>query len=211
MPIALMRSLLAAAALIRRNCTESGWSFPSPLYGNACELEAIGSSNDTEDKARGSPGGCGTGSPFLVLTHAMKYRGDSWGYLVGLILVAGLPRGITAWPRVGASSCHLHAHPNPCCLTPLVLSLPERLFCHHEGALHLRLLHIPGSPDPGHRHLLLLQVGLGAGCSMGCSWREVGSTLSRDGCSQSIPEQPGSIPANMDTRHEKNCSIVLSC
>ncbi|KAK2511592.1 vasoactive intestinal polypeptide receptor 1 [Columba guinea] len=77
--------------LIRRNCTESGWSFPSPLYGNACELEAIGSSNDTEDKARGSPGG-------------------------------------------------------------------ERLFCHHEGALHLRLLHIPGSPDPGHRHLLLLQV-----------------------------------------------------
>ncbi|XP_065712414.2 vasoactive intestinal polypeptide receptor 1-like isoform X1 [Patagioenas fasciata] len=37
-------------ALIRRNCTESGWSFPSPLYGNACELEAVSGSNDTEDK-----------------------------------------------------------------------------------------------------------------------------------------------------------------
>uniref|UniRef100_A0A8B9MT69 Vasoactive intestinal polypeptide receptor 1 n=1 Tax=Accipiter nisus TaxID=211598 RepID=A0A8B9MT69_9AVES len=36
--------------LIRRNCTESGWSFPSPPYYNACELEAIGSNNDTEAK-----------------------------------------------------------------------------------------------------------------------------------------------------------------
>ncbi|KAM6368746.1 vasoactive intestinal polypeptide receptor 1-like isoform 1-T1 [Pluvialis apricaria] len=38
-------------ALIRRNCTESGWSFPSPPYYNACELEAVGSYNDTEAKA----------------------------------------------------------------------------------------------------------------------------------------------------------------
>ncbi|NWR39609.1 VIPR1 protein, partial [Tachuris rubrigastra] len=44
--------------LIQRNCTELGWSSPSPPYHNACELEALGSNNDTEAKARGSPGGC---------------------------------------------------------------------------------------------------------------------------------------------------------
>ncbi|NWI54967.1 VIPR1 protein, partial [Calyptomena viridis] len=38
--------------LIQRNCTELGWSFPSPAYHNACELEALGSNNDTEVKAR---------------------------------------------------------------------------------------------------------------------------------------------------------------
>ncbi|KFP85724.1 Vasoactive intestinal polypeptide receptor 1, partial [Acanthisitta chloris] len=37
--------------LIQRNCTEAGWSFPSPPYHSACELESIGSSNDTEAKA----------------------------------------------------------------------------------------------------------------------------------------------------------------
>ncbi|XP_053944726.1 vasoactive intestinal polypeptide receptor 1 isoform X3 [Cuculus canorus] len=37
-------------ALIRRNCTELGWSLPSPPYYNACELEAVGSASDTEAK-----------------------------------------------------------------------------------------------------------------------------------------------------------------
>lgn len=72
--MALMRSLLVAAVLIRRNCTESGWSFPSPPYYNACELEAIGSNNDTEAKASGSPGGHGTpslASPYPMLTHVV--------------------------------------------------------------------------------------------------------------------------------------------
>uniref|UniRef100_A0A8B9IV72 Growth hormone-releasing hormone receptor n=1 Tax=Amazona collaria TaxID=241587 RepID=A0A8B9IV72_9PSIT len=36
-------------ALIRRNCTESGWSLPSPPYYSACELEPIGG-NNTEEK-----------------------------------------------------------------------------------------------------------------------------------------------------------------
>lgn len=57
--MALVRSLLVAAALIWRNCTGSGWSFPSPPYYNACKLEAIDSNNDTEAKASGSPGGWG--------------------------------------------------------------------------------------------------------------------------------------------------------
>ncbi|KAI6072558.1 Vasoactive intestinal polypeptide receptor 1 [Aix galericulata] len=38
-------------ALIQRNCTEAGWSLPSPPYYNACELEDIRSGNDTEAKA----------------------------------------------------------------------------------------------------------------------------------------------------------------
>uniref|UniRef100_A0A8C9ETG9 Growth hormone-releasing hormone receptor n=1 Tax=Pavo cristatus TaxID=9049 RepID=A0A8C9ETG9_PAVCR len=37
-------------ALIHRNCTEVGWSPPSPPYYSACELEAVGSSNSTEAK-----------------------------------------------------------------------------------------------------------------------------------------------------------------
>uniref|UniRef100_A0A8B9CCG5 Vasoactive intestinal peptide receptor 1 n=1 Tax=Anser brachyrhynchus TaxID=132585 RepID=A0A8B9CCG5_9AVES len=37
-------------ALIQRNCTEAGWSLPSPPYYNACELEDIRSGNDTEAK-----------------------------------------------------------------------------------------------------------------------------------------------------------------
>uniref|UniRef100_A0A8B9UHA6 Vasoactive intestinal polypeptide receptor 1 n=1 Tax=Anas zonorhyncha TaxID=75864 RepID=A0A8B9UHA6_9AVES len=41
-------------ALIQRNCTEAGWSLPSPPYYNACELEDIRSGNDTEAKASGS-------------------------------------------------------------------------------------------------------------------------------------------------------------
>ncbi|NWI00436.1 VIPR1 protein, partial [Tichodroma muraria] len=37
--------------LIQRNCTERGWSLPSPPYHSACQLETLGS-NDTEAKAR---------------------------------------------------------------------------------------------------------------------------------------------------------------
>ncbi|NXJ08475.1 VIPR1 protein, partial [Odontophorus gujanensis] len=37
--------------LIYRNCTELGWSPPSPPYYSACELEAAGDSNNTEAKA----------------------------------------------------------------------------------------------------------------------------------------------------------------
>ncbi|XP_068023300.1 vasoactive intestinal polypeptide receptor 1-like [Melanerpes formicivorus] len=37
-------------ALIRRNCTESGWSSPSPPYHTACQLEDSSISNDTEAK-----------------------------------------------------------------------------------------------------------------------------------------------------------------
>ncbi|NWS48331.1 VIPR1 protein, partial [Probosciger aterrimus] len=40
-------------ALIRRNCTESGWSLPSPPYYSACELEPMGSNSTTEAKASG--------------------------------------------------------------------------------------------------------------------------------------------------------------
>lgn len=72
--MALVRSLLVTAALIQRNCTELGWSFPSPPYYNACELEAIGSNNDNEAKASVSPGGRGApslASPYSTLTHAI--------------------------------------------------------------------------------------------------------------------------------------------
>lgn len=48
-----LRSPLLPAALIHRNCTEVGWSPPSPPYYSACELEAVGSSNNTEAKASG--------------------------------------------------------------------------------------------------------------------------------------------------------------
>lgn len=80
MPVALVRSLLVAAALIRRNCTESGWSFPSPPYYNACELEAVGGNNDTEAKASGSPRGPWGILPSITLPHvdpchwAMKHE-----------------------------------------------------------------------------------------------------------------------------------------
>ncbi|RMB95094.1 hypothetical protein DUI87_28465 [Hirundo rustica rustica] len=40
--------------LIQRNCTERGWSPPSPPYHSACQLGTLGSNNDTEAKARGS-------------------------------------------------------------------------------------------------------------------------------------------------------------
>ncbi|OXB53127.1 UNVERIFIED_CONTAM: hypothetical protein H355_000221 [Colinus virginianus] len=36
--------------MIYRNCTEVGWSPPSPPYYSACELEAVGN-NNTEAKA----------------------------------------------------------------------------------------------------------------------------------------------------------------
>ncbi|OWK50697.1 Vasoactive intestinal polypeptide receptor 1 [Lonchura striata] len=45
--------------LIQRNCTEWGWSPPSPPYHSACQLETLGSNNDTEAKARGTPGAVG--------------------------------------------------------------------------------------------------------------------------------------------------------
>uniref|UniRef100_A0A803VTQ5 Vasoactive intestinal peptide receptor 1 n=1 Tax=Ficedula albicollis TaxID=59894 RepID=A0A803VTQ5_FICAL len=34
--------------LVQRNCTERGWSLPSPPYHSSCQLEPLGSSNDTE-------------------------------------------------------------------------------------------------------------------------------------------------------------------
>ncbi|NXT05692.1 VIPR1 protein, partial [Prunella fulvescens] len=46
--------------LIQRNCTEWGWSPPSPPYQSACQLETLGSNNDTEAKARGTLGLWGT-------------------------------------------------------------------------------------------------------------------------------------------------------
>ncbi|XP_071584353.1 vasoactive intestinal polypeptide receptor 1-like [Heliangelus exortis] len=36
--------------LIQRNCSEQGWSVPSPPYPRACQLEATTSTNDTEAK-----------------------------------------------------------------------------------------------------------------------------------------------------------------
>uniref|UniRef100_A0A8C5IHX1 VIPR1 protein n=1 Tax=Junco hyemalis TaxID=40217 RepID=A0A8C5IHX1_JUNHY len=45
--------------LIQRNCTEWGWSPPSPPYHSVCQLETLGSSNDTEAKARGTSGAVG--------------------------------------------------------------------------------------------------------------------------------------------------------
>uniref|UniRef100_A0A8C3R4W4 Growth hormone-releasing hormone receptor n=1 Tax=Cyanoderma ruficeps TaxID=181631 RepID=A0A8C3R4W4_9PASS len=44
--------------LIQRNCTEWGWSLPSPPYHSACQLETL-SSNDTEAKALRVPSLCG--------------------------------------------------------------------------------------------------------------------------------------------------------
>ncbi|NXE01630.1 VIPR1 protein, partial [Chaetorhynchus papuensis] len=38
--------------LIQRNCTEWGWSVPSPPYHSACRLETLGSNNNTEATAR---------------------------------------------------------------------------------------------------------------------------------------------------------------
>ncbi|NWT90978.1 VIPR1 protein, partial [Lanius ludovicianus] len=38
--------------LIQRNCSEGGWSLPSPPYHSACRLETLGSNNDTEATAR---------------------------------------------------------------------------------------------------------------------------------------------------------------
>ncbi|NXU76492.1 VIPR1 protein, partial [Oreotrochilus melanogaster] len=40
-----------SAVLIQRNCSEQGWSVPSPPYPRACQLEATTSTNDTEAKA----------------------------------------------------------------------------------------------------------------------------------------------------------------
>ncbi|OXB55716.1 hypothetical protein ASZ78_005829 [Callipepla squamata] len=44
-------SRFLSAVLIYRNCTEVGWSPPSPPYYSACELEAAGN-NNTEAKAK---------------------------------------------------------------------------------------------------------------------------------------------------------------
>ncbi|KAI1230191.1 hypothetical protein IHE44_0010154, partial [Lamprotornis superbus] len=41
-----------SSRLIQRNCTEWGWSLPSPPYHSSCQLETLSSSNDTEAKAR---------------------------------------------------------------------------------------------------------------------------------------------------------------
>ncbi|NWS36405.1 VIPR1 protein, partial [Polioptila caerulea] len=43
--------------LIQRNCTEWGWSLPSPPYHSTCQLEALGS-NDTEAEAFHVPSLC---------------------------------------------------------------------------------------------------------------------------------------------------------
>uniref|UniRef100_A0A8C0VMG6 Vasoactive intestinal polypeptide receptor 1-like n=1 Tax=Cyanistes caeruleus TaxID=156563 RepID=A0A8C0VMG6_CYACU len=124
---------------IHRNCTKWGWSLPSPPYHSACQLEPLGSSNDTEAKARGTPGAVGScpHGPFPSLGK------EPWR--CSPVLEGG-----------AVPACPTPALPSPCPLTVL-LSLPERPFCHHEGALHLRLLHVAGSAAPGHRHLLLLQ------------------------------------------------------
>ncbi|XP_032934507.1 vasoactive intestinal polypeptide receptor 1-like isoform X4 [Catharus ustulatus] len=36
--------------LIQRNCTEWGWSLPSPPYHSSCQLETLSNNNDTEAK-----------------------------------------------------------------------------------------------------------------------------------------------------------------
>ncbi|XP_050841522.1 vasoactive intestinal polypeptide receptor 1-like isoform X1 [Serinus canaria] len=43
-------SVFKSKGLIQRNCTEWGWSPPSPPYHSACHLETLGSNNDTEAK-----------------------------------------------------------------------------------------------------------------------------------------------------------------
>lgn len=157
------------AGLIQRNCTEWGWSLPSPPYHSACQLETLSSNNDTEAKARGSPRAVGTCPrvPHWAKNHGAAPR-----------VIPSLGRGCPCTP-------------SPCPLTLWVLSLPERLLCHHEGALHLRLLHVHGSPPPGHWHFLLLQVGLGAAPApwAGGTWDKCQQGWLPSACA--LLEQPG--------------------
>ncbi|OXB55398.1 UNVERIFIED_CONTAM: hypothetical protein H355_009894 [Colinus virginianus] len=68
--------------LIYRNCTEVGWSPPSPPYYSACELEAVGN-NNTEDKASG-----GLGKGYFITMKVLYTCGYSTSLVALLLAVA---------------------------------------------------------------------------------------------------------------------------
>ncbi|NXG65685.1 VIPR1 protein, partial [Hemiprocne comata] len=90
--------------LILRNCTEQGWSLPSPPYYNACELEAMGGSNNTEAKASRSPGGLGKG---YFITMKVLYTCGYSTSLVALLLAVGI---FSCFRKLHCTRNSIHIH-----------------------------------------------------------------------------------------------------
>ncbi|NXA55842.1 VIPR1 protein, partial [Nothocercus julius] len=84
-------------ALIRRNCTESGWSFPSPPYHSACELEVIGNSNNMDVEASKS---------YFVTMKALYTCGYSTS-LAALFLAIGI---FSCFRKLHCTRNSIHIH-----------------------------------------------------------------------------------------------------
>ncbi|NWH93788.1 VIPR1 protein, partial [Aegithalos caudatus] len=94
--------------LIQRNCTERGWSPPSPPYHSACQLETL-SSNDTEAKARHVPSlwGCCPFQRGRFVTMKVLYTCGYSTSMAALLLAIGI---FSCFRKLHCTRNSIHIH-----------------------------------------------------------------------------------------------------
>ncbi|NXO31593.1 VIPR1 protein, partial [Cisticola juncidis] len=90
--------------LVQRNCTERGWSLPSPPYHSACQLETQGSSNDTEAQARGT---LGLGELGHFVTMKVLYTCGYSTSMAALLLAIGI---FSCFRKLHCTRNSIHIH-----------------------------------------------------------------------------------------------------
>ncbi|KFU90905.1 Vasoactive intestinal polypeptide receptor 1, partial [Chaetura pelagica] len=99
----LLHVFKKSQGLVWRNCTEQGWSPPSPPYHQACQLEPLGGSNDTETKASRSPGGAWG---YFVTVKVLYTCGYSTS-LAALLLAIGI---FSCFRKLHCTRNFIHIH-----------------------------------------------------------------------------------------------------
>ncbi|NXB10003.1 VIPR1 protein, partial [Cnemophilus loriae] len=94
--------------LIQRNCTEWGWSLPSPPYHSTCQLETLGS-NDTEAKALHvpSPRWCCPFQRGHFVTMKVLYTCGYSTSLAALLLAVGI---FSCFRKLHCTRNSIHIH-----------------------------------------------------------------------------------------------------
>ncbi|NWX16344.1 VIPR1 protein, partial [Aegotheles bennettii] len=96
-------------ALIHRNCTQGGWSMPSPPYHSACELETFSNTNDTEAKATRAASLCWC-SPFqkgYFVTMKVLYTCGYSTSLAALVLAISI---FSCFRKLHCTRNSIHIH-----------------------------------------------------------------------------------------------------
>ncbi|NXY38744.1 VIPR1 protein, partial [Pomatorhinus ruficollis] len=137
--------------LIQRNCTEWGWSLPSPPYHSACQLETL-SNNDTEAKARHFV--------TMKLLYTCGYSTSMAALLLAIIIFSCFRK-----LHCTRNSIHIHFFTS-FILRGTAVFIKDSVLFSDESIDHCTMSTVNPKSQPGN----------GAGTATGAPWEGVGGT-----------------------------------